>query len=49
MLLFCSEKNILPIIQKISIEEVNKTHENLVKSLVRYRYVIDMSTLTKLI
>lgn len=42
---FCSVNNILPEINLISIDEINDTHENIKFGKVRYRYVIDMSTL----
>ena len=45
MLDFCSKHNITPEIEKISIADVNKAYERVLKSDVRYRFVIDTSTL----
>ena len=41
----CVKKGIYPDIQRISIQKINDTHEYLVTSRARYRYVIDMSSL----
>lgn len=41
----CSKFNIYPEIQLINIKDINETHNAIVTSKVRYRYVIDMSTL----
>ena len=45
MLDFCAEKNILPEIEMIRMDEINHAFERMEKSDVRYRFVIDMSTL----
>lgn len=44
---FCINNNIYPDIQKIDIKELNGTHKKLLLSEVKYRYVIDMSTIYK--
>lgn len=41
----CAENNILPEINLININDINKTHNPIINSQVKYRYVIDMSTL----
>jgi uncharacterized zinc-type alcohol dehydrogenase-like protein len=43
---FCIEKNIYPNIEKINIQDINETHKKLVLSQVKYRFVIDMSSLS---
>ena len=45
MLDFCGEKNILPEIEMIRMDEINHAFERMEKSDVRYRFVIDMSSL----
>ena len=45
MLDFCAEKNILPEIEMIAMEDVNNAYDRMEKSDVRYRFVIDMETL----
>lgn len=45
LLNFCATNNILPDIELISAKQKNQTRERLVKSQVKYRFVIDMSTL----
>jgi uncharacterized zinc-type alcohol dehydrogenase-like protein len=45
MLDFCAEKGILPDVEMIRMDEINHAFERLEKSDVRYRFVIDMSTL----
>ena len=45
MLDFCAEKNILPEIETIAMEEVNTAYDRMEASDVRYRFVIDMATL----
>ena len=42
---FCAEHNIGPDIQVIPITEINKAYDKVEKGDVRFRYVIDMSTL----
>jgi uncharacterized zinc-type alcohol dehydrogenase-like protein len=45
MLDFCGEHNITSDIEVISIQEVNEAYERLLKSDVKYRFVIDMASL----
>jgi alcohol dehydrogenase (NADP+) len=45
MLDFCSEHNIASDIENIPIQKVNEGYERVVKSDVRYRFVIDMKSL----
>ncbi len=45
MLDFCGIHNIVSDIEIIPIQEVNKAYERVMKSDVKYRFVIDMSTL----
>lgn len=45
MLDFCGKHNISCDIEKIAITEVNAAYERVIKSDVRYRFVIDMATL----
>lgn len=45
MLDFCGKHNIVCDIEKIAISDVNKAYDRVVKSDVRYRFVIDMATL----
>lgn len=45
MLKLCSEKNIMPDVEIINIKDINSTREKMISGEVRYRYVIDMSTL----
>ena len=46
MLDFCAEHAITAEIEKISIQEVNQAYERLLRSDVKYRFVIDMATLS---
>ena len=46
MLDFCGKHNIVSEIEIIKIQEINKAYERMLKSDVRYRFVIDMSSLT---
>ena len=46
MLDFCAEKNILPETETIRIDEVNHAFERMEKADVRYRFVIDMASLS---
>jgi uncharacterized zinc-type alcohol dehydrogenase-like protein len=43
MLDFCAKHEILPEIELIAPEQVNAAYERVIKSDVRYRFVIDMS------
>jgi uncharacterized zinc-type alcohol dehydrogenase-like protein len=45
MLDFCGKHEIMCDIEKIPIQDVNRAYERVVKSDVRYRFVIDMATL----
>jgi alcohol dehydrogenase (NADP+) len=45
MLDFCSKHNITADIELININQINGAYERLLKSDVRYRFVIDMATL----
>jgi uncharacterized zinc-type alcohol dehydrogenase-like protein len=45
MLDFCGKHEITSDIEKIAISDVNKAYERVVKSDVRYRFVIDLATL----
>lgn len=42
---FCSEHNITADIELIKIQQINEAYERLLKSDVRYRFVIDMASL----
>jgi alcohol dehydrogenase (NADP+) len=42
---FCAKKNILPECEMIRMDQINEAFERMEKSDVRYRFVIDMSTL----
>jgi alcohol dehydrogenase (NADP+) len=45
MLDFCAEHNIVSDIEMISIQQINEAYERLLKSDVKYRFVIDMASL----
>jgi uncharacterized zinc-type alcohol dehydrogenase-like protein len=45
MLDFCAEKGIASDIETIGIQQVNEAYERLLKSDVKYRFVIDMASL----
>ncbi|MBB3566581.1 NAD(P)-dependent alcohol dehydrogenase [Rhizobium sp. BK491] len=45
MLDFCGEHNIVAEIEKINIQEINEAYERVLKSDVRYRFVIDIASL----
>jgi uncharacterized zinc-type alcohol dehydrogenase-like protein len=45
MLDFCGEHNITSDIELIPIQKVNEAYERLIKSDVKYRFVIDMASL----
>ncbi|NBB50172.1 alcohol dehydrogenase catalytic domain-containing protein [Rhizobium sp. CRIBSB] len=47
MLDFCGKHNITPEIELIDIAEVNEAYERVIKSDVRYRFVIDIASLDK--
>lgn len=44
---FCVERGIYPEVKLIGASEINDTHRKIVESEVRYRYVIDISTITQ--
>jgi uncharacterized zinc-type alcohol dehydrogenase-like protein len=46
MLNFCAAHGIVSDIEKIRIQQVNRAYERLLKSDVKYRFVIDMASLT---
>jgi uncharacterized zinc-type alcohol dehydrogenase-like protein len=45
MLDFCAEKGITADIEKIGVSEINAAYERMLKSDVKYRFVIDLATL----
>lgn len=45
MLDFCGENNILPEVEMIRMQDINHAYERMLKSDVRYRFVIDMQSL----
>lgn len=45
MLDFCGEHNIVSEIEIIKMQDINKSYERMLKSDVKYRFVIDMSSL----
>lgn len=45
MLDFCAEKGVLSDIELIPMQAINDAYERMLHSDVRYRFVIDMSTL----
>ena len=45
MLDFAAEKNILPEVEMITIQDINHAWERMEKADVRYRFVIDMASL----
>jgi alcohol dehydrogenase (NADP+) len=47
MLDFCSKHNIVSDVEVIPIQKVNEAYERVLKSDVRYRFVIDMASLKK--
>jgi len=47
MLDFCGQHNIVSEIEVINIQEINQAYERMLKSDVRYRFVIDMESLKK--
>jgi uncharacterized zinc-type alcohol dehydrogenase-like protein len=46
MLDFCGENNILPECEIINIDEINSAYERMERADVRYRFVIDMASLS---
>lgn len=47
MLDFCGEHNIVADVEMINIDQINEAYERLLKGDVKYRFVIDMSSLKK--
>jgi uncharacterized zinc-type alcohol dehydrogenase-like protein len=47
MLDYCAEHNIVSDVEVIAIDKINEAFERVVKADVKYRFVIDMSTLKK--
>jgi uncharacterized zinc-type alcohol dehydrogenase-like protein len=47
MLDFCAKHDIVSQIETIPINKINEAHERMLKSDVRYRFVIDMKSLPK--
>jgi len=45
MLDFCGEKNIVSDIEIIKMQDINEAYERMLKSDVKYRFVIDMKSL----
>jgi uncharacterized zinc-type alcohol dehydrogenase-like protein len=45
MLDYCAENNILSDVEVIPIQQINQAYERILKNDVKYRFVIDMSTL----
>ena len=45
MLDYCAEKNIVADVEVIPIQKINEAYERMIRNDVRYRFVIDMSTL----
>jgi uncharacterized zinc-type alcohol dehydrogenase-like protein len=45
MLDFCGKHNIVSEIEIIKIQDINEAYERMLKSDVRYRFVIDMASL----
>lgn len=46
MLDFCARKNILPECEMIGMDQINEAYERMQRSEVRYRFVIDMASLS---
>ena len=45
MLDYCAEKNIVSDVEVIPIQYINDAYERMLRSDVRYRFVIDMASL----
>ena len=45
MLDFCGEHNIVSDIELIKMEDINQAYERMLKSDVKYRFVVDMQSL----
>jgi uncharacterized zinc-type alcohol dehydrogenase-like protein len=46
MLEFCAKKKIVSDIEIIPIQKINEAYERMLKSDVKYRFVIDMASLS---
>ena len=46
MLDFCAKKGILPDCEMIRMDQINEAFERMARADVRYRFVIDMASLT---
>ncbi|MNL76395.1 Aldehyde reductase YahK [compost metagenome] len=46
MLHFCAQKNILPDCEMIRMDQINEAYERMERSDVRYRFVIDMASMS---
>ena len=47
MLDFCAERNVLPDCEVIAMQDINEAYARMLKSDVKYRFVIDMASLKK--
>lgn len=47
MLDFCAEHGITSDVEMIDIQSINEAYERMLKSDVRYRFVIDMASIDK--
>ena len=47
MLDYCAEHNITADVEMIPIQKINEAYERVLKSDVKYRFVIDMASLKK--
>jgi uncharacterized zinc-type alcohol dehydrogenase-like protein len=47
MLDFCGKHNIVSDVEMIPIQKINEAYERMIKGDVRYRFVIDMTSLKK--
>jgi uncharacterized zinc-type alcohol dehydrogenase-like protein len=45
MLDFCAERGITADVERIPIHQINEAYERLLRSDVKYRFVIDMASL----
>ena len=45
MLDFCAERGIVSDIERIPIQKINEAYERMIRSDVRYRFVIDIASL----
>jgi uncharacterized zinc-type alcohol dehydrogenase-like protein len=46
MLDFCAQHQVASDVEVISIQQVNEAYERMMRGDVRYRFVIDLNTLT---